>query len=110
KAPALIRDATARLLRPVSEIAARKLASELNSPQSSRFATMSSTIDSPTLRTAASPKRLSRFPFGVKLASDSLTSGALTLSPIRRHSARHGPILVRSSATDVRAAAMYSAG
>ena len=48
---------------------------------------MASTTAVPTLRTAASPNRMS-LPTGVKIAVEAFTSGGRTVIPIRRHSFR----------------------
>jgi hypothetical protein len=86
-APALISDSTTRLLQTSVGTLCMKSAKSANRPCSRRAATIASTTWMPTLRTALSPNRMSS-PTGVKVASDSLTSGGSTWMPIRRHSLR----------------------
>jgi hypothetical protein len=69
---------------------------------------MDSTTFVPTLRTAASPNRMSS-PTEENRATLALTSGGSTLMPMRRHSARYTADLSLSSPTLVSNAAMYSA-
>ncbi len=64
-----------------------KSAKSVNRPSSRRVEMICSTTFQPTLRIAVSPNRMS-VPTGVKLASDSLTSGGSTWIFIRRHSLR----------------------
>jgi hypothetical protein len=74
-----------------------------------RVATIASTTFAPTLRIAARPNRTSS-PTAVNVATDALTSGGSTLTPMRRLSDRYSADLSLSSPTEVRTAAMYSAG
>ena len=87
KAPALTSDSITRLLHTIASTLVRKSPKSVNRPFSRRAATTDSTTFPPTLRIALRPKRMS-VPTGVKLESDSLTSGGSTLIPIRRHSLR----------------------
>ncbi|CAB4329920.1 unannotated protein [freshwater metagenome] len=73
------------------------------------FFMIEATTFSPTFLIAVSPKRIST-PLGVYSESDSFTSGAKTLMPLRRHSFRYKALLSLSSRTLVRSAAMYSVG
>ena len=75
------------LLHTFASTLARKSPNDENAPLLAREDFTDATTPSPTLRIAASPKRIS-FPRGVYSASDSLTSGGNTLIPMRRHSER----------------------
>ncbi len=87
KAPALMSDSTVRLFADEIGIFRRKSWNDSKAPFSVRAFTMSSTTLKPTLRIAPMPKRMSS-PTAAKKPIDSLTSGGMTLMPIRRHSLR----------------------
>src|ERR1022692_1025719 len=108
-APALISDSITRLLQTLTGTLRRKSEKLVKLPLAVRAATMDSTTAAPTLRTAAMPNRISEST-GVNRAVDEFTSGGRTLIPIRRHSLRYSADLSLSPATEVRSAAMYSAG
>ena len=76
-----------RLLHTTAGTLERKSLKEAKAPFSSRVRMIASTTGRPTLRIAASPKRMS-VPTAAKLAIDSLTSGGSTLMPMCRHSLR----------------------
>lgn len=109
KAPALMSDSTVRLFADEIGILRRKSWNDSKAPFSVRALTMSSTTLNPTLRMAPMPNRMSS-PTAAKKPIDSLTSGGITLMPIRRHSFRYRASLSRASPTEVSRAAMYSAG
>ncbi len=86
-APALTSDSMTRLLQTTTGTLRRKSAKLVNSPLDLRVATIASTTLMPTLRIAARPNRTSA-PTAVKVATDALTSGGSTFTPIRRDSDR----------------------
>ena len=109
KAPALTSDSMTRLLQTTAGTLRRKSAKLVKSPLDLRAAMIASTTFAPTLRMAARPKRTSA-PTAVNVATDALTSGGSTVTPIRRDSDRYSADLSLSSPTEVSTAAMYSAG
>jgi hypothetical protein len=86
-APDLISDSMTFLLQTTASTLRRKSEKSVYAPFSRRAATIASTTLTPTLRIPPRPNRMSS-PTGAKLRTESLTSGASTVMPMRRHSAR----------------------
>ena len=82
---------------------------DLKRPSFLRAATIDSIALPPTFFTAARPKRIDS-PCGVKLASETLISGASTAMPISRHSLMYLTTSSVEPVTEVSSAAMNSTG
>ena len=99
---------TRLLTVPISK-EVQKSISDVKAPLSLRAAMISSMAASPTLRTAASPKRIAPLST-LKFVELALISGGRILMPIRRASSIYAGTLVELSIILVSIAAIYSAG